>query len=149
VELLVRDTCRLRPGLPGLSESITVTSVVGRFLEHSRVYYFKNGGDEEYFIGSADLMQGNLEHRVELLVPVEKPELRATLQRCLEVQLNDRQQSWAMQPDGSYCRRRLPASSQRISCHQQLIEDAEQRRLRALAGPAEYQQTKAVGITAS
>lgn len=104
VELLVRDTCRLRPGLPGLSETITVTSTVSRFLEHCRIYYFQNGGDEEYFIGSADLMQRNLEHRVELLVPVEPPRLRADLRRFLDAQLNDVDQLWTMQPDGSYAR---------------------------------------------
>ena len=79
VELIVRDTCRLRPGLPGLSETVTVVSIVGRFLEHARIYYFRNGGDEEYFIGSADLMKRNLESRVEVVTPVEDPALRDEL----------------------------------------------------------------------
>jgi polyphosphate kinase len=77
VDLIVRDSCRFRPNLPGLSETATVISIVGRFLEHSRIYYFKNGGDEEYFIGSADLMQRNLGARVEVLAPVEDKELRS------------------------------------------------------------------------
>ncbi len=100
VNLLVRDTCRLRPGVPGLSENVTVTSIVGRFLEHARVFYFRNGGDEAYYIGSADLMKRNLESRVEVLVPVEAPELRS----LLEVQLGDRRSAWHMQPDGTYVR---------------------------------------------
>ena len=79
VDLIVRDTCRLRPGLPGLSETANVVSVVGRFLEHGRLYYFRNGGDEEYYIGSADAMSRNLNSRVELVAPVEDPALRAEL----------------------------------------------------------------------
>jgi polyphosphate kinase len=78
VDLIVRDTCRLRPGIPGLSENVHVISVVGRFLEHSRIFYFHNAGDEEYYIGSADAMMRNLEHRVEVLVPVEDPTLQGT-----------------------------------------------------------------------
>jgi len=104
VELLVRDTCRLRPGLTGLSESITVTSTVSRFLEHSRIYYFRNGGEEEYFIGSADLMQRNLEHRIELLVPVEIPALMSQLRSFLDAQLADHAHLWTMQSDGTYTR---------------------------------------------
>ncbi len=104
VELLVRDTCRLRPGLPGLSENISVTSTVGRFLEHARIYNFRNGGNEEYYIGSADLMQRNLEHRIELLVPVEESALRDQLRGFMENQLGDERHAWRMQSDGSYVR---------------------------------------------
>ncbi|MDH3915992.1 MAG: polyphosphate kinase 1, partial [Chromatiales bacterium] len=75
IDLIVRDTCRLRPGIPGLSENVTVISIVGRFLEHTRIFYFRNGGEEEYFIGSADCMRRNLESRVEIVVPVEAPKL--------------------------------------------------------------------------
>ncbi len=82
IDLIVRDTCRLRPGIPGLTESVRV---VGRFLEHARILYFYNGGDEEYCIGSADLMRRNLEARVEVHAPVESPELRL----ILDVQLAD------------------------------------------------------------
>ncbi len=102
VELFVRDTCRLRPGLPGLSESIRVFSIVGRFLEHSRVYHFSNGGEDEYFIGSADLMQRNLEHRVELLVPVEQPDQRQVLEKFLRASPGKDWRIWQMQSDGSY-----------------------------------------------
>ncbi|MGH8526583.1 MAG: RNA degradosome polyphosphate kinase, partial [Gammaproteobacteria bacterium] len=101
-DLLVRDSCRVRPGIPGLSENIRVLSIVGRFLEHARIYYFKNGGEEEYFIGSADLMKRNLESRVEVLAPVEKKELRALLRQCLDAQLQDTRSAWEMQSDASY-----------------------------------------------
>jgi polyphosphate kinase len=79
VDLIVRDTCRFRPGIPGLSENARVVSIVGRFLEHARILYFSNGGDEEYYIGSADMMRRNLESRVEVHAPVENPELRQEL----------------------------------------------------------------------
>jgi polyphosphate kinase len=105
VDLIVRDTCRLRPGIQGLSENVRVISIVGRFLEHARIYYFHNGGDEEYFIGSADVMKRNLESRVETVVPVESPALRKQLRFILKTQLADRRSAWEMQPDGSYVQR--------------------------------------------
>ena len=128
VELLVRDTCRLRPGIEKLSETITVTSIVGRFLEHTRIYYFQNGGDEEYFIGSADLMRRNLERRVEVLTPVEEPELQAELQLVLDTQLSDRRNVWDMESGGTY-KKRKPARGTRITkgCQDILIELAEKR----------------------
>jgi len=73
IDLIVRDTCRFRPGLEGLSETARVVGIVGRFLEHTRIYYFQNGGDEEYFIGSADCMKRNLESRVEVVVRSRRP----------------------------------------------------------------------------
>ena len=105
VDLIVRDSCRIRPGIPGLSENIRVLSVVGRFLQHSRIYYFGNGGDEEYYIGSADCMGRNLSARVETLVPVESPALRSELRQVLDIQLADRRCAWEMGPDGSYTQR--------------------------------------------
>ena len=81
VELIIRDTCRLRPGIPGLSANVTVVSIIGRFLEHARIYYFRNGGDEEYFIGSPTLSR-NLDSRVEVVTPVEGPALQARLVRA-------------------------------------------------------------------
>ncbi len=102
IDLIVRDTCRLRPGVPEVSENVRVISIVGRFLEHSRIFYFRNGGAEEYFIGSADLMTRNLESRVEVLTPIEPPELRLELRRVLDLQLSDKRSAWAMRPDGSY-----------------------------------------------
>jgi polyphosphate kinase len=105
VDLIVRDTCRFRPGLPGLSENARVVSIVGRFLEHARILYFRNGGDEEYYIGSADMMGRNLESRVEVHAPVENPELRQELRLILDVQFADQRSAWDMQPDGSYIQR--------------------------------------------
>jgi len=102
VDLLVRDSCRLRPGIPGLSETVRVVSIVGRFLEHARIFYFRVGGEEEYFIGSADAMRRNLTNRVEVLAPVEAPDLQRRLRFLLDVQLRDRRNAWEMRPDGSY-----------------------------------------------
>jgi len=102
VDLLIRDSCRIRPGIAGLSENIRVISIVGRFLEHARIYYFHNGGAEELLIGSADAMKRNLEYRVEALIPVSSSDLRRQLLDMLEMQLNDRVNGWQMQSDGSY-----------------------------------------------
>jgi polyphosphate kinase len=129
VDLIVRDTCRLRPGIPGLSQTISVISIVGRFLEHARVFYFRNGGDEEYYIGSPDCMQRNLESRVEVVVPVENPAMRRELRHVLDAQLADPCSAWDMQPDGSYVQR-MPAGKTRSKARnsqQQLIEYAEKR----------------------
>jgi len=103
VDLLVRDTCRLRPGLPGISENIRVVSVIGRFLEHGRIYYFRNGGDEEYFIGSADCMKRNLESRVEAVIPIEDPLCRKELRTVLDAQLSGDHGEWEMQPTAAIC----------------------------------------------
>ncbi|MEW8329229.1 MAG: polyphosphate kinase 1 [Candidatus Thiodiazotropha sp.] len=127
VELIVRDTCRFRPGIPGLSESGSVISVIGRFLEHARISYFLNGGDEEYFIGSADLMQRNLEKRVEVLTPVEAPALRQELRLILDVQLGDKRNAWDMQPDGTYLRRQPEADDTSLNCQETLIGVVERR----------------------
>ena len=125
IDLVVRDTCLLRPGIPGLSESIRVVSIVGRFLEHARVYYVQNGGEEEYFIGSADVMSRNLMNRVEIVVPVEAPELREELRFVLDSQLGDKRSAWEMQPDGSYLQRDGGSGKKAKDSHQVLIEWAE------------------------
>lgn len=127
VDLIVRDTCRLRPGIPGLSESATVVSVVGRFLEHSRIYYFRNGVEEEYFIASADAMKRNLEARVEILCPVESPVLTRELRAVIDIHLSDRRSAWEMQPDGSYIQRQPLDSGSVRSSHSQLIAQTELR----------------------
>jgi polyphosphate kinase len=134
IELIVRDTCRLRPQLQQLSENVRVVSIVGRFLEHGRIYYFRNGGDEEYLIGSADTMTRNLDSRVEVVVPVEDPQLRKELRTVLDCQLNSNRCQWEMRADGSYIR-----SSATESCQQHLIDltaRAHQRRHRRRRGYA-------------
>ncbi len=127
VELIVRDTCRLRPGIPGLSENITVMGIVARFLEHTRIYYFRNGGDEEYFIGSADLMTRNLESRVETVAPIEEPALRAVLAEILKAQLSDSRSAWDMQSDGTYVQRRPSRGGRGRACQDAMIAAADQR----------------------
>ncbi|HKV60174.1 MAG TPA: polyphosphate kinase 1, partial [Ktedonobacteraceae bacterium] len=103
IDLLVRGICCLRPGMPGVSETIRVRSIVGRFLEHSRIYYFGNGGQEEVYVGSADMMQRNLDGRVETLFPIEDPVLRrAVYERILQPDLKDTLNAQELQPDGSY-----------------------------------------------
>ncbi|HEU4384521.1 MAG TPA: polyphosphate kinase 1 [Anaeromyxobacteraceae bacterium] len=105
VDLLVRGICCLRPGIPGFTEGISVTSVVGRFLEHSRIFWFGNGGSPEVYLGSADLMTRNLARRVEILFPVGDPELvRQLREEVLETYLRDNVRSRRMRPDGSYVR---------------------------------------------
>lgn len=105
VRLQIRGICCLRPGVPGVSETIEVTSIVGRFLEHARVFYFRNGGDDEMYIGSADLMPRNLDRRVEVLVPVREKVLRETLLRdMLEPHLADTAKAWKLSVDGAYSR---------------------------------------------
>jgi len=126
VDLLVRDTCRLRPGIPGVSDTVQVVSIVGRFLEHARVFYFRNGGNEEYYIGSADIMGRNLMNRVEVVAPVEDPDLRAELRFVLDTQLADQRSAWDMGPDGSY-RQRQPTDPRARGSHQLLIEWSEKR----------------------
>ncbi|WP_254279015.1 polyphosphate kinase 1 [Haloarcula marina] len=102
IDLVVRDICRLRPGLDGISENVRVHSVVGRFLEHSRIFYFENGGDPEYYTGSADWMTRNLDSRVEAVTPVEDPEIRRQLKFNLDLILADNCKRWTMNADGSY-----------------------------------------------
>jgi len=104
IDLQVRGICCLRPGVPGVSEGITVTSVVGRFLEHTRIYYFHNGGEEEYLLGSADLMPRNLGGRVETLFPVESPSVREGLRTILFTHLGDNVKARQLQPDGTWQR---------------------------------------------
>jgi len=112
IELIVRGICSLRPGLEGISENIRVRSIVGRFLEHSRIFYFHNGGDEEIYLGSADLMPRNLNHRVEVLFPIESPKLVQQLrEEVLAVYLADNIKARIMLSDGSYLRS-APTESQ-------------------------------------
>ena len=130
VDLIVRDTCRLRPGIAGLSENVRVVSIVGRFLEHGRVFYFRNGGAEDYLIGSADCMKRNLESRVEVVAPVEDPQLRKELRTVLDIQLRPNRCQWEMRSDGTYVR--LPAADSAQTCQQALIDFAETRQTEAI-----------------
>ena len=124
IDLIVRDTCRLRPGLDGVSSTIKVVSVIGRFLEHGRIYYFHNNGKPEYYLGSADAMQRNLEKRVEVLIPVEDSRLQAELRHVLDTQLSDQRGAWDMQGDGSYLQRTGMGAKHSQA---QLIERTERR----------------------
>ncbi len=106
IQLNVRGICCLRPQVPGLSENITVISIVGRFLEHARIFHFHRGGDDSFFISSADWMPRNLDRRVELLVPVDDTRCRQRLNEILDVTFRDNVRARVLQPDGSYVRRR-------------------------------------------
>jgi polyphosphate kinase len=123
IDLIVRGMCCLRPGVPGLSDNIRVISVVGRFLEHSRIFYYKNGGAEEIYIGSADWMSRNLDRRVEVVVPVLSPELRRQLLNdVLLVMLMDNCQAWELRPDGRYVRRRPIPGQHRFNAQAVLLD---------------------------
>lgn len=106
IDLVVRGHCRLRPGLRGVSENIRVVSILGRFLEHSRVYYFHNHGNPDVLIGSADWQRRNLDDRVEAVVPVKDEDARADLVAVLEEAISDRRQAWELRADGRYVQRR-------------------------------------------
>ncbi len=110
VDLIVRGICMLRPGIPGLSENITVRSVVGRFLEHSRIFYFANGGNDDLYVGSADLMSRNLKHRIEVVAPVTDPDSKRYLKDVvLGAYLRDNVKARELRPDGTYSR--IPADT--------------------------------------
>jgi polyphosphate kinase len=122
-DLLVRGICCLRPGLPGVSDNIRVISIVGRFLEHSRIYYFHNNGADEIYVGSADLMPRNLNRRVEVLFPIEEPRLvRFLRDEVLAVYLSDNVKARVMKPDGSYIRRERRRGELSVSAQQVLLD---------------------------
>jgi polyphosphate kinase len=127
IDLFVRGMCCLRPGVPGRSENIRVTSIVGRYLEHSRIYYFFNGGQEQIYLGSADLMERNLNRRVELLFPLENPEhIRLICEEVLNVYLRDNQLAYALHADGKY-ERKAPAQGERPVNAQNWLMHARRR----------------------
>jgi polyphosphate kinase len=140
VDLNVRGICCLRPGLPGISENIRVVSVVGRLLEHSRVYTFEREGERTVYIASADLMPRNLDHRVELAAPVESAELRAELMDTLERAFADNQSSWELRGDGAW-QRRSPGPGERKRNMQTELMELHARRA-AEARPAEREATQ-------
>ena len=110
IDLVVRGFCCLRPKVPGLSENVRVVCVLGRFLEHSRIYNFLNGGEEEFYIGSADWMNRNLDYRVEAIVPIEDEGHRERLREILAAMLSDTGHAWELNADGTWTRR-LPADA--------------------------------------
>jgi polyphosphate kinase len=124
IDLLIRGICAVQPGIKGLSENITVKSILGRFLEHSRIYHFINGGDDEYWIGSADLMGRNLDRRVESLVMVQRKEHHARLQGILDLGLSAETSSWALN-ETTWTR---PSKKGLTNVHAQLIEHYSKER---------------------
>jgi polyphosphate kinase len=122
IDLIVRGICCLRPGLPGLSESIRVISIVGRFLEHSRAFYFLNGGEEEVYIGSADWMPRNLDRRIEAVTPIEDPAHRQALRDLLRLMWQDNRQAWELRSDGSYEQRHPSGDETERATHRLLLE---------------------------
>jgi len=122
IDLIIRGMCCLRPGVEGLSENIRVMSIVGRFLEHSRIFYFQNAGEEEIYIGSADWMARNLDRRIEVIVPIREPALCQSLRKdVLELLLTDNCQAWDLQPDGKYVRRHPTGDTRRINTQMLLL----------------------------
>jgi len=121
IDLIVRSVCTLRPGVKGLSRNITVRSILGRFLEHSRIYYFENGGDEEMYIGSADMMERNLDHRVEALASVKSPEIREQLKLVLDLALSDNTGSWTLDRRGRWTRVTVGESDIHLNLQEQLM----------------------------
>ena len=130
IDLIVRGMCSLRPGIPGVSDTIRVVSIVGRFLEHSRVFSFRNGGDEEVFLGSADLMPRNLNGRVELLFPVSSPRLVSVVRdEILGTYLADTVKSRVMNADGSYTRSIAPPGVEPLNAQSWFLRERTTTRL--------------------
>src|SRR5690606_15099325 len=132
VDLWVRGICSLRPGVPELSENIRVRSILGRFLEHSRILAFENGGTREVWISSADLMHRNLDRRVEAAVRLERPEHRSELWSLFDLAFNDGVSSWHLGPDGEWTRvHSTPDGEPLADLQETLIERKERRRAAA------------------
>ncbi|AFZ43279.1 Polyphosphate kinase [Halothece sp. PCC 7418] len=124
IDLIIRGICCLRPGLKGVSDNIRVVSVIGRFLEHSRIFYFYNQGEEDIYIGSADWMQRNLDRRIEAVVPIDDPNIFQELKEILDLMLSDNRQAWELQPDGHYIQRQPEEDGEVISTHETLMKKA-------------------------
>jgi len=135
-DLVVRGHCRLRPGLPGVSDNIRVTSIIGRFLEHDRIFYFGNDGDPEILIGSADWRRRNLVERVETVVRVQDAGLKSRIRGILQMALSDNRLAWDLYPGGTY-RLRIPQAGEPVrSYHDMLMAEADTRRVRGGGGEA-------------
>ena len=119
--MIVRGICCLRPGLAGVSERIRVISIVGRFLEHSRLWSFSNGGEEEFYLGSADWMPRNFDRRVEAVAPVEAPALHVRLRALLNTYLDDNRQAWTLGADGVWSQREPDGAARLLKAHPDLV----------------------------
>jgi polyphosphate kinase len=120
IDLIIRGVCALRPGVPGVSENITVRSIIGRFLEHSRVFYFANNGEPDFLCASADWMERNFFRRVEVAFPIRRPRHTERLLRDLNFCLSDNCQSWILKPDGRY-QRSKPGNERACSAQLELL----------------------------
>ena len=136
VEMIVRGICCLLPGVPGHTENITVTSIVGRFLEHSRIYVFGRGGEEKMYISSADLMTRNTERRVEIACPIDDPAVRTRLHDILYAMQHDTVKARVLQPDGTYCKK--PAVQDPICAQDLLMQQAIENARKQAAQPAPH-----------
>ncbi len=137
IRLNIRGVCCLRPGVPGLSETIRVTSIVDRFLEHSRLFYFHNGGTPKLFISSADWMTRNLDKRLELLVPIDDKTARARLVGILKTAFKDNTQAWTLDAGGAYHRLKPMSKKDRHRSQQTFYRDARKHAPRLRARPGE------------
>ena len=137
IDLIVRGHSRLRPRLPGYSDNIRVVSILGRFLEHDRIYYFENGGEPELFLGSADWRGRNLNERVETMVPVLDPALRERVVSVLQLAARDNRLAWDLDADGQYVQRRPAPGEDEVNYQELLMRDAEARSRAAGARPWE------------
>jgi polyphosphate kinase len=120
IRLVVRGICTLVPGVEGLSENIRVKSIVGEFLEHSRIYIFHNDGDRKVFLSSADWMSRNLNRRIELMFPVEDPLISERINRIMSLYLKDNVKSWQLNSDGSYSKKALKEDEKRVHAQELL-----------------------------
>ena len=130
IDLIVRGICCLRPGIPEVSENINVYSIVGRYLEHSRIFYFKNGGSEKVFLASADWMTRNMAYRVEILFPVVQENLKERIKMILDIKLSDNVKRHQLDSDGQYTKVKNTtgvALESQLYLHQQALETAREK----------------------
>ena len=123
IDLIVRGICCLRPGVEGVSENIRVVSLVGRFLEHARIFVFADGEDEQIYLGSADLMERNLDRRVETTFPLREKRHREKIRRLLDLQLSDNANAWELGPDGTFERLRPNDGEEPLDSQAVLLEE--------------------------
>ena len=135
IDVITRRICGLRPGVPGMSENVHVRSVLGRFLEHSRIFIFEAGERTRYFLGSSDLLPRNLDYRIEVVVPIETRPLQAELDAVLDALLSDNSQAWELRSDGSWVRLAPRKNERRKTAQGTLIARARARARRQVAPP--------------